>query len=280
MAAQPLPTKRQKREDYRNAHKDDGLTELPKKKFYRQRAHANPFSDHQLTYPASPSLMDWASYYPAYIAPSTEPTLSSDLAKTRTRQLSKDVTVADIGCGFGGLLVALAPKLPDELLIGMEIRTQVTEFVQDRIKALRNQNADSDLYQNIACLRANTMKFLPNFFKKAQLSKIFLCFPDPHFKARKHKARIVSLTLNSEYAFVMKPGGILYTITDVEDLHKWMVKHFEEHLSFERVDREDEAEDECVKTMMVETEEGKKVERNKGEKFVACFRRLEDPPWP
>ena len=47
--AQNAPNKRQKRDDYRNAHKDVGLTELPKKKFYRQRAHANPFSDHQLT---------------------------------------------------------------------------------------------------------------------------------------------------------------------------------------------------------------------------------------
>lgn len=162
----------------------------------------------------------------------------------------------------------------------MEIRMQVTEFVQDRIKALRNQNSTSRLYQNIACLRANTMKFLPNFFCKAQLTKIFLCFPDPHFKARKHKARIVSPTLNSEYAFVMKPGGIVYTITDVEDLHKWMAQHFEEHPSFQRVGKDEESEDDCVATMMVETEEGKKVERNKGEKFVACFRRLQDPPWP
>ena len=44
-----LPShKRQKREDYRKSHKDNQPTELPKKKFYRQRAHANPFSDHQL----------------------------------------------------------------------------------------------------------------------------------------------------------------------------------------------------------------------------------------
>ena len=43
--------KRQKREEYRKTHhmKDGTNTELPKKKFYRQRAHANPFSDHQLT---------------------------------------------------------------------------------------------------------------------------------------------------------------------------------------------------------------------------------------
>jgi len=46
--------KRQKREDYRKAQEDlkstnGGMMDLPKKKFYRQRAHANPFSDHALT---------------------------------------------------------------------------------------------------------------------------------------------------------------------------------------------------------------------------------------
>jgi tRNA (guanine-N7-)-methyltransferase len=161
----------------------------------------------------------------------------------------------------------------------MEIRVQVTEYVQERIKALRAQHANIGLYQNASCLRANTMKFLPNFFKKAQLSKIFLCFPDPHFKARKHKARIVSTTLNSEYAYVVRPGGIVYTITDVEDLHNWMVDHFNKHPSFERVAEEEQEADECVKIMRVETEEGKKVERNNGQKLVALFRRLEDPPW-
>jgi hypothetical protein len=46
------PNKRQKREEYRKAQEaSNGTTalELPKKKFYRQRAHANPFSDHNLT---------------------------------------------------------------------------------------------------------------------------------------------------------------------------------------------------------------------------------------
>ena len=194
--------------------------------------------------------------------------------------MTKEITVADIGCGFGGLLVALAPRLPDDLLLGLEIRTQVTEYVQDRIKALRKQNVGSDRYQNIACVRANTMKFLPNFFRRAQLTKIFLCFPDPHFKARKHKARIVSPTLNSEYAYVLRPGGLVYTITDVEDLHSWMVEHLQGHPSFERMGEEECQRDECVVVMSAETEEGKKVERNGGRKFVAVFRRVEDPPWP
>jgi hypothetical protein len=42
-------TKKQKRADYRSARQQDvAATEMPKKKFYRQRAHANPFSDHHL----------------------------------------------------------------------------------------------------------------------------------------------------------------------------------------------------------------------------------------
>ena len=32
--------------------------------------------------------------------------------------MTRQVTVADIGCGFGGLLVALSSSIPDELIIG------------------------------------------------------------------------------------------------------------------------------------------------------------------
>jgi tRNA (guanine-N7-)-methyltransferase len=88
------------------------------------------------------------------------------------------------------------------------------------------------------------------------------------------------LTLNSEYAYVLRPGGIIYTITDVEDLHNWMVGHLNAHPSFERLSEEEQEADGCVHIMRTETEEGMKVERNSGRKFVACFRRLEEPPWP
>ncbi|KAK3692480.1 methyltransferase related protein [Podospora appendiculata] len=289
-----LKNKRQKREEYRAAiQQDDGATELPRKKFYRQRAHANPFSDHQLIYPPSPDHMDWSSLYPDYVVPEEDaPAEDQDasakedetyLADKLPRRLTQDIEVADIGCGFGGLLIALAPVMPQTLILGLEIRVSVTQYVQDRIKVLRQQNAASPLpqkpYSNIACLRANTMKFLPNFFSKAQLSKIFICFPDPHFKVRKHKQRIVSATLNSEYAYVLRPGGVVYTITDVPDLHEWMVGHFEKHLSFERLTTEEEDSDPCVAIMRTETEEGKKVERHSGAKYVACFRRKQELPY-
>lgn len=72
----------------------------------------------------------------------------------------------------------------------------------------------------------------------------------------------------------------MYTITDVEDLHLWMCEKFDGHLSFERLSEEEMGKDELVGVMKTETEEGKKVERNGGRKFVACWRRKEWPAWP
>jgi tRNA G46 methylase TrmB len=72
--------------------------------------------------PVCPAAMDWSPYYPAFVVPQ-EP--GSDELSTNALsqekiipQLVKDVEIADIGCGFGGLLVALAPMLPDKLLLG------------------------------------------------------------------------------------------------------------------------------------------------------------------
>ncbi|KAF8150548.1 putative methyltransferase-domain-containing protein [Crassisporium funariophilum] len=241
---------------------------LPQKKHYRQRAHANPFSDHALSYPSSPCAMDWSVHYPAFNGTGKVPEF------------------ADVGCGFGGLLITLAPMFPDVLMLGMEIRVQVSQFVHDRIAALRvTTSSDSTAssptqYQNVSVVRANAMKFLPNYFAKHSLSALFFLFPDPHFKSRKHKARIISPTLLAEYAYVLRPGGIVYTITDVKDLHDWMKAHLSAFPSFEPVDEEtlrSEGKGPIIDAVYTSTEEGKKVERNGGDKWMACFRRLPVP---
>jgi tRNA (guanine-N7-)-methyltransferase len=160
----------------------------------------------------------------------------------------------------------------------MEIRVQVSQYVRDRIAALRANSSDSNAYQNISIVRANSMKFLPNYFMKHSLSAIFFLFPDPHFKIRKHKARIISPTLLAEYAFVLRPGGIVYTITDVEDLHQWMKTHLESFPLFEPVDEETlraDGKGPILDAVWNGTEEGKKVDRNGGKKWLACFKRLE-----
>lgn len=82
---------------------------------------------------------------------------------------------------------------------------QVCDFVQDRIKALQSRNPGS--FCNVACLRTNAMKYLPNYFKRHQLSKMFFLYPDPHFKKAKHKWRIITPQLLAEYAYLLKFGG-------------------------------------------------------------------------
>lgn len=149
---------------------------------------------------------------------------------------------------------------------------KVCDYVIDRIRALRAQKAGE--YQNIACVRTNAMKYLPNYFRKGQLSKMFFLFPDPHFKKQKHKWRIISRQLLAEYAFCLRVGGRVYTATDVRDLHEWMCGHFADHPLFEPVP--DFADDVVVGRLFDATEEGQKVSRNGGDKFVAVYRRVDD----
>lgn len=238
--------------------------QLPQKKYFRQRAHSNPIADHTFNYPCRPDAMDWSEYYPNFFQ-SDQP-LDSQITR---------IEYADIGCGYGGLLVSLSPLFPDKLMLGIEIRVKVSDFVKEKIKALRLMNPGK--YQNIACIRSNAMKYLPNFFRKGQLSKMFFLFPDPHFKKTKHKWRIISQTLLAEYAHILRIHGLVYTITDVKEVHEWMVKHFEEFPLFERVEDNELKADIIVEKLFDSTEEGQKVTRNKGDKYLAVFRRVADP---
>ncbi|KAG0000355.1 tRNA (guanine-N(7)-)-methyltransferase (tRNA(m7G46)-methyltransferase) [Entomortierella chlamydospora] len=254
----------------RQAEEIPAEVRLPQKKYFRQRAHANVFSDHHLDYPVSPAHMDWSKNFPKHFAPKDGEVVEGAVAVDS----GKKVEFADIGCGYGGLLVALSTVFPETLMLGMEIRVKVEEYVNQKILALRNNHPGS--YDNVSILRMNAMKFLPNFFEKHQLSKMFFLFPDPHFKKRKHKARIITPTLLSEYAYVLRPGGIIYTISDVKDLHLWMVKHLDAHPLFARIPDEELVDDPAVEHVRNATEEGQKVERNKGDKYLACYRRITD----
>ncbi|KAJ2891306.1 tRNA (guanine-N(7)-)-methyltransferase (tRNA(m7G46)-methyltransferase) [Coemansia aciculifera] len=322
---------------------------LPQKRYFRQRAHVNIFNDVPLDYPVNPDEEDWSKLYPTYFRPhnaacdttkrplspsaSNEAGADETLAKrgpaasssssTANDKVPAQVEFADIGCGYGGLLVALAPLYPNTLMVGMEIRTKLVDYLQRRIEALRGFQHDllanksgsvewvdvrSKLsleiaaldqpkaegeeelhdngethrlvpghYENIAAMRINCQKYLPNFFKKGQLSKMFILFADPHFKRRKHKARIISATMLAEYAYVMRTGGIIYMITDVKDLYDWSVSHLDAFPLFERIPDEELKSDPAIPCVVNSTEEGKKVARNKGSKYLACYRRIEDP---
>lgn len=132
--------------------------------------------------PIHPDQYDWSKLYP----------------NIGDRQ----VEIADVGCGYGGFLVTLGELFPDKISVGFEIRVKVSDYVIDRIDALRKLHPGK--YENISCLRTNAMKYLPNYFRKGQLSKMCFLYPDPHFKKAKHKWRIISTALLTEYAYCLK----------------------------------------------------------------------------
>jgi tRNA (guanine-N7-)-methyltransferase len=264
---------------------------LPQKKFYRQRAHSNPIADHCFDYPSYPGDIDWSSFYPPrgekrkfqdddYVEKLQEESHNNGNVSLSSAYDGPDFL--DIGCGYGGLLIQLSFRFPDKKALGIEIRVKVCDYVQDRITALRLQSESGDCtvdnthdYRNIACIRGNAMKHLPNFFPKSSVEKLFFLFPDPQFKKKKHKWRIISQQLLAEYAYVLKESGRVYIATDVKDLYDWMTGHLELHPLFESVI--DHTSDPVVPLLFDSTEEGKKVTRMGGSKFIAVFERVRDP---
>lgn len=243
--------------DERISIPENEIIELPQKRYFRQRAHVNPIADHDFKYPLSPDEIDWSEHF-VYD--------KNCLPLPRIRYL-------DVGCGFGGLLISLSSELDeDELALGMEIRTKVSDYVQKRIIALRTQHPGQ--FKNVWCLRTNAMRYIPNYVGKGQLRKMFFLFPDPHFKKTKHKWRIINDALLAEYAYVCAIGAIVYIATDVKELYDWMYEHFSRHQLFQTIDESELLDDKMIKLITSSTEESKKVERNEGEKFYAAFRRV------
>jgi tRNA (guanine-N7-)-methyltransferase len=252
---------------------DDGTQRLPQRKFFRQRAHINPMSHQLYEYPIAPARALWSRHFPAFAAPSDPTALVPGLG----------VRVMDVGCGFGGLTMALAERAPDTLVLGLEIRPKVTEYVRLRIQAHRRKGMEalggsggagagagagaapqphpSSSHHNASVLKSNAMKYLPCLTPKASLTQLFFCFADPQFKPANHRRRIVNTQLLAEYAYALREGGRLYFITDVPDLFNWMEAHTAAHPLFARLPPQEEASDPAVALMWDATEESQKVAR-------------------
>lgn len=81
--------------------------------------------------------MDWSIHFPAFLDHEATTKAAEQLSADRLEEakrlgryelsilpenqvplLDRPVEIADIGCGFGGLLVTLAPRMPEKLMIG------------------------------------------------------------------------------------------------------------------------------------------------------------------
>jgi tRNA (guanine-N7-)-methyltransferase len=122
---------------------------------------------------------------------------------------SGDVEV-ELGCADARFLFERAPSVPSTLLLGLEIREPLVEEVNDKAREL-----------GLANLRAHFAHInidMDALFPDGRLTRAYINFPDPWFKRKHHKRRLVDAELAAAIARKLRPGGELFFQSDVWDL--------------------------------------------------------------
>ncbi|MEB3322835.1 MAG: tRNA (guanosine(46)-N7)-methyltransferase TrmB [Synechococcaceae cyanobacterium] len=124
----------------------------------------------------------------------------------------------DIGSARGRFLLAMAPLHPERNHLGVEIRRPLVEAAEaDRLAAgLANLRF---LYANANVSLEEWLAALP----PDRLALVTLQFPDPWFKKRHHKRRVLQPSLLLALAAALPPGGEFFLQSDVAAVMEPMV---------------------------------------------------------
>lgn len=168
----------------------------------RVRQHVNPLSQ-------------------AYEKPVTPPDWSQVYA-----DLSKPLHL-DIGCGWGGFLMMMAQVAPEWNYLGLEIREAVVN------SAIANRDLSG--LDNLHYIFCNVNRSLPGLLASLPvgiLQRVSIQFPDPWFKKRHQKRRIVQASLVATLAEYLADEGKVFLQSDVEEVAQQMRDRFLAHPSF------------------------------------------------
>ena len=169
----------------------------------RVRNHVNPLSNKYQT-PASP--LDWEKIYATPIQP----------------------LHLDIGCGKGRFLLSMATLEPSWNYLGFEIREPL---VQDA-NTWRDELVLTNLHY-LFCNVNNSLKLLSTL-PVGTLQRVTIQFPDPWFKNRHSKRRLVQADLVTELASYLSVGGVVFLQSDIEALAIEMRDRFDANPAFQR----------------------------------------------
>lgn len=112
----------------------------------------------------------------------------------------------DVGSANGEFLLARAAQAPDVNVAGLEIREPLVDVVRERIARAGLTNA--------AVVLCHASRDLAAFFSPASVARFFIHFPDPWFKARHKKRRLISPAFVEALASRLAPGGEVELMTD------------------------------------------------------------------
>ncbi|UCF47258.1 MAG: tRNA (guanosine(46)-N7)-methyltransferase TrmB [Myxococcales bacterium] len=114
----------------------------------------------------------------------------------------------DIGFGRGLSLFERASASPQSRIVGIEVKTKLAYKVNERLQK-------RDL-RNVKILCGDAREILKRSEPSGSVDRVALHFPDPWWKKRHDKRRVIGEALLTELARLMKPGAQLFIQTDVE----------------------------------------------------------------
>lgn len=175
----------------------------------RVRQHVNPLSH---KYQTSVSPPDWSGIYASLHQP----------------------LLLDIGCARGRFLLKMAQLQPDWNFLGLEIREPLVSEANE----LRSQFGLTNLHYLFMNVN-NSLQPLLSSLPAGALQRVTIQFPDPWFKKRHQKRRMVQQQLVAELAESLTIGGDVFLQSDVEEVARQMRDRFSEHPDFEEKEMHD-----------------------------------------
>ncbi|GAB2292987.1 hypothetical protein Dimus_027210 [Dionaea muscipula] len=165
------------------------------------------------------------------------PLRSAFLAPTEVPEWNnvfKDPTlplVMDIGCGSGRFLLWLAKRNSGSRnCLGLEIRKKLVERANCWVEELTLSN----IYFMFANATVSFQRLLSSY--PGPLTMVFILCPDPHFKRRHHKRRVVQKSLVNSIVDNLTSGGKVLVQSDVLEVALDMRNHLDGVLNLQHVD--------------------------------------------
>ena len=134
----------------------------------------------------------------------------------------------DIGCGPGRFVCDLAAARPDLNVVGVEIRQHLVDNVLATAKELG--------LPHVHALLCNANDQLPGILPDNSLAFVSVNFPDPWYKKRHHKRRVMRNDLLDALLPKLRPGARIHAMTDYQPVGEEMLAVLNEHPAFQNLE--------------------------------------------
>ena len=175
----------------------------------------------------------------------------------------------DIGCAAGEFLFDLALANTKWNYLGIEIRERLVKTA--KLKVLEREI--KNLYFIFGNAN-NIMNDLHSKFLNSNLKSISFNFPDPWFKKRHHKRRVVQPELINILSNYMQKGSLIFVKTDVKDLYDYMNYTISNDFNFKKIDQNSFNYSQSFNPNRVQTNREKYVTLNKLDIFESIYIKI------